>query len=250
MIWGIYMEIIKSLQNDKIKNLVKLHNKKHRQLQKQFLVEGEHLIKEAMMANCVSLLILEENCINIFDYNSKLLYVSQDVMNKISQNVSQVKMIAVCDMLENNNQEFDTFVMLDNLQDPGNVGTIIRTALSFNYPKIYLSKNCVDVYNDKLIRSTQGAIFKVSIEICDLKEKIIELQNQDFQVFGTALRNAVGLKEIQKVNKYGIILGNEGSGVSDEILDITNQNIFIEINNFESLNVAVAASICMYELKS
>ena len=242
------METIKSLQNEKVKNLVKLHSKKHRNCTKQFLVEGEHLIKEALYANCVSLLILQEDTINIFDYAGKMMYVSQDVMNKISQNVSEVKMIAVCDMIDNNSEEFDRFIMLDNLQDPGNVGTIIRTALSFNYPKIYLSKNCVDVYNDKLIRSTQGAIFKVDIEICDLKDKINELIENNYQVFGTSLKNAMPLKQIIRVDKYGIILGNEGSGVSNEVLDITSQNIFIEINNFESLNVAVAASICMYGL--
>ena len=159
------MEIIKSLQNDKIKQLVKLHNKKYRNINKQFLVEGEHLINEALMSNCVSLLILSEDYNSNFNFNGKIIYVTQDVMNKLSQNVSEVKMIAMCEMQNTRCDDFDNFIMLDNLQDPGNVGTIIRTALSFNFSKIYLSKNCVDIYNDKLIRSTQGAIFKSDIEI-------------------------------------------------------------------------------------
>ena len=130
---------------------------------------------------------------------------------------------------------------------PGNLGTLIRSSLGFGIDTIVLSEDCVDLYNEKVIRATQGAIFKINIIINDLKETITYLQKHDIKVFGTSLESSKFLQEYKVNNNYAILLGNEANGVKKELLQLTNDNIKIEIDNkLESLNVAVAGSIIMY----
>ncbi len=243
-------EIIESLQNERIKKLCKLHTKKNRDETKQFLIEGEHLIDEALRANVVDKLFILKDLKNPFSDVIECIYVSQAVLNKLSTNQSNITMIAVCNQKSKELKRKNCGLLLDDIQDPGNMGTIIRTAVSFGYDFIVLSKKCVDIYNDKCIRSTQGAVFHIAIFQDDLIEKIKELKQENFKVFGTSLHEATNLKNIKKQNKFVIVLGNEGQGVSNDVLDVCDQKIFIEMENFESLNVGVAAGICMYELKN
>ena len=107
-------------------------------------------------------------------------------------------------------------------------------------------ENCCDIYSSKVLRATQGAIFKVNIINAKIDNFITSLSG--YKIYGTSLKNGVGLKTIEKSSKLAIILGNEGNGVREEILDMTDKNIFIEITNMESLNVGVAGGILMYEL--
>ena len=138
-------------------------------------------------------------------------------------------------------------IVLDDLQDPGNVGTIIRSSLGFKIDLVVMSKGSVDLYNDKVIRSTQGAIFKVKVIEKDLKEALKEIKQEGIKVFGTSLKNGEPLEDFGKVEGYAIILGNEGSGVSEEILNLCDRNIFIEMDrDLESLNVGVSAGIIMH----
>ena len=141
--------------------------------------------------------------------------------------------------------------MLDNINDPGNLGTLIRSSLGFEIDTIVMSHDCVDLYNEKVIRATQGAIFKINIVIEDLNESIKFLKTRDVKIIGTALDSAKYLQEIKGINKYAILLGNEARGVKRELLDQTDINVKIEMNNqLESLNVAVAGSILMYYLNN
>jgi len=141
--------------------------------------------------------------------------------------------------------------MLDDIQDPGNLGAIIRSAVAFNIDTIILSNNTVDLYNSKVIRSTQGMMFKLNIIRTDLKEMIKELKEKNYHILATNVTNGKNIKELEKTEKLCIIMGNEGNGVSQELLNMSDEYIYIKMNEeCESLNVAVATSIILYELGS
>ena len=156
--------------------------------------------------------------------------------------------IGVCKYLSyNENENFNKVLLLDGLQDPGNIGTLIRSALGFGIDLVVLSNDSVDLYNDKLIRSSQGALFKVKTVQKDIKEMISLLKKHNIKVFGTSLKNGKNLTSYEKMSSYGLILGNEGNGVKKDILSISDENIFIEMNQeLESLNVAISGAIIMH----
>ncbi len=237
---------IESLQNQYVKQWTKLHEKKERDKTGLFLVEGEHLITEALHAGIVQKILFAGE--NPFDFPD-CIEVTEPVMKKISQNVSGAKYIAVCVQRERTADDPKRVILLDDIQDPGNFGTIIRTARSFGFDVIYTSRKTCDLYNEKVIRSTQGALFAMPVIRCDMAEKIRELKAQSFRVIGTALKNAVPMAQIGDAEKMAFLFGNEGQGVHPELLDACDQRLFIEIGDFESLNVAVAAGIVMYRYR-
>lgn len=234
--------IITSTSNATIKELIKLKQTKYRNETKCYLIEGEHLVEEAMKAGQVELIIStkESNYANT-------IQVSKEVMDKLAFTKTPQSIMAKCKMqLENNIIAGNKYLLLDDLQDPGNIGTLIRTALALGIDQVILSKHCVDIYNDKVLRSMQGANFHISCIYQDLKESIHQLKQQDVFVVGSALENGVDIKNINKANKMAIIVGNEGSGMSSQILSICDAICYIPITTIESLNVAVAGSIMMY----
>ncbi|MBQ6221176.1 MAG: RNA methyltransferase [Solobacterium sp.] len=237
---------IESLQNQYVKQWTKLHEKKERDKTGLFLVEGEHLITEALHAGIVQKILCTGE--DPFDFPD-CIEVTEPVMKKISQNVSGAKYIAVCVQKELTADDAKRVILLDDVQDPGNFGTIIRTARSFGFEAIYTSKKTCDLYNEKVIRSTQGALFTMPVIRCNLAEKIRELKTESFRVIGTALKDAVPMSRIEEAEKMAFLFGNEGQGVHPELLDACDQRLFIEIGNFESLNVAVAAGIVMYRYR-
>ncbi len=237
--------LITSLTNQKVKDWVKLSQKKNRYEAGLFMVEGIHLVLQALNTDLVEYLIIKENAEFKSDFHS-VYYVTDEVMKKICQTTSIVDVVAVCRMRPQEINYTRKTILLDNVADPGNVGTIIRTALSFGFKQIIFSKDCADIYNDKILRSTQGAIFEIDYAYLDLKEVILKLQENGIVVYGTALKNAKALSDIEKTENVGLLFGNEGSGVSSELLELTEKNIKIEMETFESLNVAIAAGICMY----
>ncbi|MCF0108514.1 MAG: RNA methyltransferase, partial [Erysipelotrichaceae bacterium] len=131
-------------------------------------------------------------------------------------------------------------------QDPGNVGTIIRTALSFGFEQVICSNDCADLFNEKTIRSSQGAIFHIPYVRGDLKDIIIQLKKEGFMVVGTDLSNSVPLKELKQQGKMVIVLGNEGQGMRKDVSSLCDINVKIEMKTFDSLNVAIAGGILMY----
>lgn len=239
---------IKSLTNSKVKTWMKYHSKKHRDSDGKFLIEGEHLIQEALKVDCIEIILVRLGISHSFSH-PQIVYVSDEVMQKLSKNVSLVDCIAVCHKMKYETLPQSRVILLDDVQDPGNVGTIIRTAHSFGFDTVYLSKASADLYNEKTIRSTQGAFFHMRVETVDIEEKIIELQQKDFKVCATALKNAVGLSTIQQANNIAFVFGNEGLGVKSNIMDMCDQRVFVETSHFESLNVGIAAGICMYSFR-
>ena len=172
--------------------------------------------------------------------------ITSDIMKKLSSSVSGSNIMALCHYPEQKETYGKKIIILDDVQDPGNLGTIIRSALSFGYDSIILSKGCADVYNEKVIRSTQGACFHIPVFRKDLQEVLTDFKQQGIAVYGTALKNAIDLQELEVKSPYAFVFGNEGQGVSQGILNRCDKLVKIEMETFESLNVAVAAGICMY----
>ena len=233
-----------SIDNKKIKEWKKLSLKKYRDLNNAFLVEGEHLVLEAKKAGYLRELLLEEG----FDYELDIEtnYISNSVMKYLSLLDTPTKMIGVCEKKESfisgNN-----ILMLDDVQDPGNVGTIIRSAVAFNIDTIVLSNGCADVYSSKVIRASQGMIFKANIVYDDLNKCVRSLKEKNFHIIGTKVDGGKELKKLAKKDNFVLIMGNEGNGVKKELLNLCDEYVYIKMNKFcESLNVSIATSIILY----
>ena len=237
--------IYASINNEKIKNIKKLNSKKYRNEFNSFLVEGEHLVEEAYKKGLLKYLIIDEN----IDYklDVETIIVSNNILKYISELDNPPKIIGVCEKLKEK-PIGNKVLILDNIQDPGNLGTIIRSCVAFNIDTIILSKNTVDLYNSKVIRATQGMIFNIGIVYKDIEETISILKENNYKIYGTNVNNGKSLKNVEKCKKFAIIMGNEGNGVRQNILDMCDEYIYIDMNkSCESLNVGVATSIILYE---
>lgn len=236
--------LITSVNNDKIKELVKLKEKKYRDNNNLFFIEGKDIVDEAYKNSLIKeLYILEGTEVNL---NIPFTYVSYDVMKKISNMESISKYYAVCYKKKELNVG-NKIIILDNIQDPGNLGTIIRSAVAFNFDTVVISKDTVDLYNPKVVRSTKGMLFNINIIVRDLEQFINELE--DYTIYGTDVVNGNNITNEVIPSKLAIVIGNEGRGVSDNIKKLCNRFIYIDMNNkCESLNASVAASIIMYEV--
>ena len=235
--------MIDSLDNKKIKEITSLKIKKYRDQYGLFLVEGKHLVDEAKKSGLLEEVILLDD---EYDFDKKLI-VSEKVMKKLSFQDSLPSIMGVC-KIKDNKLIGSKYLLLDGIQDPGNLGTIIRSGLAFGVDTIVLSKDSVDLYNDKVIRSTQGMIFHINIIRCDLEEVINKIKG-DIKIIGTSLGDSTPLRSIDKLERYALIVGNEGNGVKKEILDLCDDIVRIEMNkDVESLNVGVATSIILYEM--
>lgn len=230
---------ITSVNNKLVKELAKLNESKYRKLTNTFVVEGKHLVTEARNNNLI---------IDAYSIEEKEGYikVSEEVMKKICNTDTVVTEIAVCKMLEKKELS-NKILILDSIQDPGNLGTLLRTAKAFNFNTVVLGLNTVDLYNPKVIRSSQGAIFKLNIFRENLLEFIPSI-SKEYKVYGTNVRNGIDIKDLEKPNKIAIVLGNEGNGISKDVDSLLNENIYIKLDNTESLNVAIAGAIIMYEI--
>lgn len=238
--------IITSLNNPTIKEISKLKNKKYRDLTNTYLAEGEHLVEEAYKNNILTKIILLED--TICNYDIEKIYVTKEVMKKLTELDTPNKIIGI--LKKNTPLPIgNKILILDNIQDPGNLGTIIRSSVAFDIDTIVLSPNTVDIYNPKVIRSTQGMIFYTNIITLELKEFINEIKTKNYTIFGTNVRNGKNIKEITLPEKFALVLGNEGQGVSKEIESLCDDNIYIKMSSkCESLNVSVATSILLYEV--
>ena len=238
--------MITSLQNEKVKNWVKLKEKKYRDETGQYLIEGDHLLQEALKANTVlEILSLEpiENC------SLPNFIVTKEILKHLSCQVTPPNVIAVC--LKNKEQAISGAVLiLDGFQDPGNLGTLIRSAVAFDVKTILASPDTVDYYNPKVIRSTEGMHFYVNLIRQDLQDTLPKLQEEGYTIYSTNVLTGKHLKDVVFPQKSAFIIGNEGNGVRPEIADLATETIYIPMNkNCESLNASVSGSIIMYEYK-
>ena len=235
---------ITSLNNEKVKAWNKLKNKKYQNEYGLFLIEGDHLLKEALKVGVVKEIISSR------DYETELPFykVTKDIMKKLSSQVSGTNVIGVCIKREET-KVGKRVLILDDINDPGNMGTIIRSAVAFNIDTIIASNNSVDFYNDKVIRSSEGMFFNINLIKCDIVELINELKNKGYLIMGTNVLGGTNIENIKVEDKFALIMGNEARGVSDNIKDMCDTLVYIDMNkSCESLNVGVATSILLYEL--
>ena len=243
--------IITSKDNEIIKNIKKLKEKKYRL--DSYIVEGIKMVKEAINENQeIALIAIREDFKIDFDTKKiKIVTISNKIFNDISDVKTPQGILAVIKKNQNNqietNQEY--ILALDSLQDPGNMGTIIRTADSANINQIIINKTTVDPYSPKVIRSTMGAIYRTNIiEVEDLKATLKEMKLKGFQIITTDLKATQSIYDINYNNKTVVVIGNEANGVSQEILQIADKKVIIPmLGKTESLNASIAASIMIYE---
>ncbi|WP_404428909.1 TrmH family RNA methyltransferase [Sutcliffiella horikoshii] len=251
------MKHIESVKNNKVKQWKKLQKKKEREQSGTFIIEGFHLVEEALKVdNLVEEIIISEDrsIPKEWDLNHvELIYAVPNVLKEVSETETPQGVAAICRIPQENElqiQPNQKILLLDNVQDPGNVGTMIRTADAAGMDMVILGEGCADLYSSKVIRSTQGSIFHLPILRGDLKSYIKQCKELNTPVYGTSLQNGVPYQEVQPSNTFALILGNEGKGMAQEHLDMTDQNLYIPIHGqSESLNVGVAAGILMYYLR-
>ena len=238
--------VITSLDNQKIKDVVKLQSKKYRDLTNCFVVETEHLVEEAEKAGIVKDLFLVED---EFVDRDDTYFVTEEVMKKMSSMESPSKVLAVCEKSKSTEIIGSKILLLDGIQDPGNLGTIIRSSVAFGVDTIILSSDTVDLYNPKVIRSSEGMVCHINIITMDLEEAINTIKSRGISVYGTNVVNGEDVSSVTDKSSYALVMGNEGNGVKSNIQELCDKNLYISMNKLcESLNVGVACSILLYEL--
>lgn len=255
------MQIISSKDNEVVKHIKKLKDKKFRDLNNEFVVEGIKLVKEAIQENAeIKQIVICENCKNsdvipkdlmyeIAKYDC--IYVTENIFKNITDVNTPQGILAIIKM---NSKQIeidylqDIIVVLDNIQDPGNFGTILRTIDSIGLNQIIVSKGTVDFYNPKVIRSTMGATFRIKIiESENLLDTLKEIKKHKFQIVTTSLQTENSIYNID-YNKKVIIVGNEANGVEKEIQDMSDIKVKIPMfGKTESLNASVATGVVLYE---
>lgn len=244
--------MITSTQNSQVKDWRKLHTKKYRVKTNSFLIEGYHLIEEALKSGWVIEVIIVQDGIELPDWLAQQRYqrVDQHVFAAITQTEAPQGIAAVVKIKDTIETSGDYLLLIDHVQDPGNLGTMIRTADAAGFSQVILGTGTVDVYNDKVIRASQGSIFHIPIIEADLLEFIPALHSQAYTVLASALNNAVAYDAVGGFDKVALVMGNEGSGIAPEILELADKRIKIPIyGQAESLNVSIAAGILMYQLR-
>ena len=234
---------ITSLNNPKVVFWAKLKMKKYRDIEHLFIVESEHLVTEALKKGIVKEIITTEEK----EYEVPTYNVSTEIMKRISTLITPSKVMAVCEYLMPDDIK-GNILLLAHIQDPGNLGTIIPTAVAFNFSTIIVSEDTVDFYNDKVIRSSEGMIFNINLVKDDLLSIIPVLKEKGYKIYGTDVKKGKNIKTIDN-KECAIIIGSEGKGMSIEVKELCDDFIYINMSKTcESLNAAVASSIIMYEV--
>ena len=240
--------MISSTNNEKIKELYKLKIKKYRDESNKFLVEGKHLVEEAYKSNSLlEVFTIEDRIL----FNVETTIITPDVMKKLSSTDTIPSIVGVVKKKEDTEIIGDKILLLDNIQDPGNLGTIIRSAAAFDIETIVLSNDTVDLYNPKVIRATQGMIFKMNIVIGDIKTAMHMIRDKNITIYGTDVVSGIlpNTLSTDEKSRFALVVGNEGNGISPEVYSLCDKMLFIKMNNnVESLNVGVATSIILYEM--
>ena len=255
------MQTISSKDNEFIKHIKKLKDKKYRDIPQEYVIEGIKLIREAIEEKVeLKQIFICDNCLNTDIIPKELMYeiakyecvyVTENIFKTISDVNTPQGILAI---IGRNTTEMkidysqDIIVALDDIQDPGNLGTILRTVDSIGLNQIIVSKGTADCYNPKVIRSTMGAIFRVNIiESEDLEATLKEIQKQNFKIVVTSLQTKNSIYDI-KYSKKVIVIGNEANGVEQKIQKMADKKIKIPmLGKTESLNASVATGVVLYE---
>ena len=255
------MQRISSKDNEFVKHIKMLKDKKYRDQSNEYVIEGIKLVEEAINENAkIKQIVICEECTKTQEISKKLMYeiasfdciyVTENVFNSITEVKNPQGILAVIERKNSENEinyNEDIIVALDGIQDPGNLGTILRTVDSIGLKQILVSKETADVYNPKVVRSTMGAIFRVKVIECDNLEKTLkEIKKYKYEIVVTSLQTNESIYDI-KYNKKIIVIGNEANGVSKEIQEMADKKVKIPmLGKTESLNASVATGIVLYE---
>ena len=250
------MEFINSLDNSTIKKVKKLKQRKYREEEKKFLAEGRKFLDFTYTPD---LIILKENFEDFENITTKLerfdcrkIVVNDRIFKELTSQENSQGVILVYPYCETNIEKInDNIIVLDKIQDPGNLGTIIRVADAAGFKDIILSKGSVDCYNEKCVRSSMGSIFNMNIVYMEELQLIHFLKEKKYKFLVTALENnSIEYTDITLNEKNAIIFGSEGNGVSDNFLKAADETVIIPIyGSAESLNVAMASGIILYKVR-
>ncbi len=255
------MQIITSKDNELVKHIRKLKDKKFRDENNEYVVEGVRLVEEAVKENAkIKQIIVCEDTTKTYEIPTHIMleiakyeciYVSDKVFNLITQVTNPQGIMAIIEKDTANVQidyTQDIIVTLDDVQDPGNLGTILRTVDSIGLNQIIVSKGTADAFNAKVVRSTMGAIFRIKIiEVEDLAKAIKDMKKHHFKLMVTSLQTDNSIYDIN-FNKKIIVIGNEANGVSKEIQEMADEKAKIPmLGRTESLNASVATGVVLYE---
>lgn len=252
-----YLGHITSRQNQLISKYAKLEKKQERDKEKLFFFEGDKLFIEAIENNAeFEIVFAKENKLEfcekqLTNVDCPVYSVSDSVYSKLTKEQSPEGIFTICKMKKNPEREKGIILILDTLQDPGNLGTIFRSADAFLCKKVVCSSGTCDAYSDKVIRASMGSIFRLCIETnCDISSYIKLLTKQGIVVYSSVLdETSKRLKDIDNFDNCAFVIGNEGNGIRKEIIDICSSKVYIPMqkNTCESLNASVAASIILYK---
>ena len=253
--------VITSKDNETIKKIKKLKEKKYRDQENCYMIEGIKLIKEAIQEKAkIKLIVVCDDCKQEADIEGEIkyeiakyecIYVSEKIFLSLTNVVNPQGILAIVEKNTNANDidyNENLFLILDDIQDPGNMGTILRTADSLNFKQIIVSKDSADIYNPKVVRSTMGAIFRINIiESDDLVKTIKEMKKHKIKILSTSLQTNKTMYDVS-YDKTAIVIGNEANGVEKEIIELTDEKIKIPMpGKTESLNASVATAVILYE---
>lgn len=246
------MEYINSLENNTVKKIKKLKQRKYREIEKKFLAEGRKFLDFDYEPELIILkedYNSEEELKKIEKFECRKLIVSEKVFNELTSQENSQGVILVYSYCPSDLEKIENNILvLDKVQDPGNLGTIIRTAHAAGVNGIILTKGTVDIYNDKTIRSTMGSIFYVPIIYDNDLSFLMNLKSEGFSLVATSLEESKNFFDEDLSGKVILSVGNEGNGISNEIFDLADKKVKIPMpGGAESLNVGVATSIILFE---
>ena len=255
------MQVISSKENELIKHIKKLKDKKERDISNEYIIEGVKLIQEAIQEKAkIKQIIICEECEKAETISKEIMYeiaryeciyITKKLYNYLTEVKTPQGILAVIEK-ESNEKNIDytqeIIVALDGIQDPGNLGTILRTVDSIGLTQILVSKDTADSFNPKVVRSTMGAIFRVKVIECeDLEKTLKEIKKHKFEIVVTSLQTKNSIYDID-YNKKVIVIGNEANGVQEKIQKLADKKVKIPmLGKTESLNASVATGIILYE---
>ena len=250
------MEHISSRENLIIKNVKKLKERKYREEKKQFLIEGIRFVSEALVSDFhVDMVFITEDIISKFENlnlnnTTKIYSLSKQVFKEISSTENPQGIAALVNYNNINVKDrVGFYVLADKIQDPGNLGTIIRSAHASNALGVIITKGTVDVYNDKTLRATMGSIFHIPIIQDDELTFLRKLVDGGFKLLVSSLDTDKNFFDVDLKGEIIIAVGNEGAGISNEIMEFSSLKVKIPMpGGAESLNVSAASSIMMFEV--
>lgn len=237
------IKTITSKDNARIKFASSLKENKYRKMHKMFLAETYKSLEMALKHYQVVEIFATE-WIDVPE-DVTLNIVSEDILKKLSSNVNPEGVVFIAKMREYNEEKYNKILYLDKVSDPGNVGTLIRTALAFNYDAVFVSEDSCSIYNEKVINSSKGAIFAIPTFERDIS-KIIDGHDV---IVSTLDKDSVDLENLDVPNKFILVMGNESHGVRKEVAELATKKVKIRIQNIDSLNVAIAGGILMNKIR-